>query len=186
VSTKVFKERWVNFVGDSKDGNGKFVYLSGDDQGDKVGFIIPEAKAGDVKKGAKITVKAKKDGKNWKVVGLKVDAEARSGGGGGGRKGGYGGGGNNDPKRQQSIVMQHSQEMAIMLLGKGADIGDVLKTSVVFFAQAYGPGLEAAVEAAAEMDPADVDLDTDDDDDFGDDGDSDDESDDDFDDDFDD
>lgn len=152
MSVKVFKERWVNYVNPQKDGSGLFVYLSGDDQGDKAGFIIPTAKTEGVVKGAKVTVKARKNGKNWDVTALRVDA-APSAGSGGGRKGGYGGGAGRkaDPAVQQSIVMQHSQTAAIALLGKGADLGDVLKTAVVLFAQAYGPGLEAAVERAADL-----------------------------------
>jgi hypothetical protein len=152
VTAKVFKERWVNFIGDSKSGDGKFVYLSGDDQGEKAGFIIPSDKASGLAKGAKVTVKARKNGNNWDVTAVRVDAEPRAGGGGsGGRAYGGGGGKKADPKVQQSIVMQHSQTAAISLLGEKANISDVLRTSVILFAQAYGPGLDAAVEAAAEM-----------------------------------
>lgn len=149
---KVFKERWVNFLGDAKSGGGKFMYLSGDDFPDKTGFLVPADKAEGLVKGAKVTVKVVgKDGNNYKVGAVRIDAEPRSGGGG---KGNWKGGGGNrkaDPAVQQSIVMQHSQTAAISLLGQGANVSEVLRTAVILFAQAYGPGLEAAVAAAAEM-----------------------------------
>jgi hypothetical protein len=184
---KVFKERYVNFLGDAKDGSGKFVYLSGDDIDKGTGFLIPESKAEGLKKGAKVTVKCTgKSGKNYKVSAVRIDAEPRSGGGGG--KGSYGGGGGRkaDPAVQQSIVMQHSQTAAIALLGEGADLGEVLKVAMILFAQAYGDGLAEAVAKAADV-ASTTDID-DDDDDFGDDdlGDEESDDDDDFDDDFDD
>lgn len=188
MSTKVFKDRWVNFWGDAKSGDGKFAYLSGDDQGEKAGFIFSEKAAKGISKGAKVTVKARKDGKQWKVVGVKLLSEARSGGGGGSRTRASGGKGYDDPKRQQSIVMQHSQSAAIELLGKGANIAEVLQTAVVLFSQAYGPGLDAAVAAAAELEleEAFIDVDTSGDDFEDDEEDSSTDDDDDFDDDFDD
>ena len=157
MSSKVFKERWVNFFGDAKDGGGKFMYLSGDDIDKGTGFIATDEVAKGVSKGAKITVKVTgKSGKNYVIGKVRIDAEARSGGGGGSRGRAYGGGGGaprkSDPAVQQSIVMQHSQTVAAQLLGPGADLSKVLQTACVLFAQAYGPGLEAAVAAAETMD----------------------------------
>lgn len=181
-------EGFVNFIGDSKKGDGKGMFVSGQD-----GWINISSRVDtdELKKGCKVKVKIV----NGKAMAVKVLAQPRAGGGG---RGGRGGGGyKNDPAVQRSIVMQHSQDMAVSYLGvilsnNGIKLGPKTKPEAIkalldatldeyvakFYEQAAGEGPQEFIdERSNDEDDTENDDDFDEEDESEDDDDFDDEDD---------
>lgn len=110
--TVKFESKVLNWVGDSKQGNGKVFYLRGLDKSEEKIFAVDSL---DAEKGMTVSVIAEDKGKYYDVKKLRVDSREITQP----KKRGFGGGfrASDHPQKQNSIAMQHSQEMAIRWIG---------------------------------------------------------------------